>query len=91
MIYNYPHTSMQEMNLDWLIKIAKESKDILDSVQSDIKDLITEWINANYAKLMLNAFYVDDKQEIIFTTAMKSLDAHSYDSETETMNINQLI
>lgn len=91
MIYNYPHTSMQEMNLDWLIKITKESKDILDSVQSDIKDLITEWINANYAKLMLNAFYVDDKQEIIFTTAMKSLDAHSYDSETETMNINQLI
>lgn len=91
MIYNYPYASMQEMNLDWLIKIAKESKDILDSVQTEIKDLFTEWINANYAKLMLNAFYADDKQEIIFTTAMKSLDVHSYDSETETMNINQLI
>lgn len=74
MIYNYPHTSMQEMNLDWLIKIAKESKDILDSVQSETKEFITEWINTNYAKLMLNAFYVDDKQEIIFTTAMKSLE-----------------
>lgn len=91
MIYNYPHTSMQEMNLDWLIKIAKESKDILDSVQTEIKDLITEWINANYAKLMLNAFYIEDKQEIIFTTAMKSLDIHSYDSKNQTMNINQLI
>lgn len=74
MIYNYPHTSMQEMNLDWLIKIAKESKDILDSVQSETKEFITEWINTNYAKLMLNAFYVDDKQEIIFTTAMKNLE-----------------
>lgn len=91
MIYNYPHTSMQEMNLDWLIKIAKESKDILDSVQTEIKDLFTEWINANYAKLMLNAFYNAEEKEIIFTTAMKSLDVHSYDSETETMNINQLI
>lgn len=74
MIYNYPYTSMQEMNLDWLIKIAKESKDILDSVHSETKEFITEWINTNYAKLMLNAFYVDDKQEIIFTTAMKSLE-----------------
>lgn len=74
MIYNYPYTSMQEMNLDWLIKIAKESKDILDSVQSETKEIITEWINTNYAKLMLNVFYVDDKQEIIFNTAMKSLD-----------------
>lgn len=91
MIYNYPHTSMQEMNLDWLIKIAKESKDILDSVQSDIDKLFTAWINANYAKLMLNAFYIDDQKEIIFTTAMKNLDVHSYDNKAETMNINQLI
>lgn len=91
MIYNYPHTSMQEMNLDWLIKIAKESKDILDSVHSDIYKLFTAWINANYTKLMLNAFYNAEQKEIIITTAMKSLDVHSYDSETETMNINQLI
>lgn len=69
MIFNYPHTSMQEMNLDWLIKIAKESKDILDSVHSEIKELFTEWINANYAKLMLNAFYNEEQKEIIFTTA----------------------
>lgn len=91
MIYNYPHTSMQDMNLDWLIKIAKESKDILDSVHSDVVKYFTAWIDANYAKLMLNAFYNDDQKEIIFTTAMKSLDVHSYDSKTETMNINQLI
>lgn len=91
MIYNYPHTSMQELNLDWLIKIAKESKDILDSVQTEIKELFTEWINANYAKLMLNAFYNEEQKEIIFTTAMKNLDVHSYDSKTQTMNINQLI
>lgn len=91
MIFNYPHTSMQEMNLDWLIKIAKESKDILDSVNSDIDKLFTAWINANYAKLMLNASYNEEQKEIIFTTNMKSLDVHSYDSEKETMNINQLI
>lgn len=91
MIFNYPYSSLQEMNLDWLIKIAKESKDILDSVPSKIKEIFTEWVNANYTKLMINAFYVDDKQEIIFTTAMKSLDDHSYDSEKETTNIKQLI
>lgn len=91
MIYNYPHTSMQDMNLDWLIKIAKESKDILDSVHSDIEKYFTDWINANYAKLMLNAFYNGEQKEIIFTTAMKSLDIHSYDSKNQTMNINQLI
>lgn len=83
MIYNYPYTSMQEMNLDWLIKITKESKDILDSVHSEIKELFTEWINANYDKLILNVSYVDDKQEIIFY--------HNNDSKKETMNINQLI
>lgn len=91
MIFNYPHSSMQEMNLDWVIKIAKESKDILDSVHSDIEKYFTAWINANYAKLMLNAFYNDEQKEIIFTTAMKSLDVHSYDSNNQTMHINQLI
>lgn len=91
MIFNYPHSSMQEMNLDWLIKIAKESKDILDSVHSDIEKHFTAWINANYAKLMLNAFYNAGQKEIIFSTAMKTLDTHSYDSKTETMSINQLI
>lgn len=91
MIYNYPHTSMQEMNLDWLIKIAKESKDILDSVHSDIEKYFISWINANYTKLMINAFYNEDQKEIIFSTAMKNLDVHSYDNKTQTMNINQLI
>lgn len=73
MIYNYPYSSMQEMNLDWLIKIAKESKDILSSVQSDIDKQFTAWINANYAKLMLNASYNAEQKEIIF--------AHSYDGK----------
>lgn len=91
MIFNYPHTSMQDMNLDWVIKIAKESKDILDSVHSDIEKHFTAWINANYTKLMLNAFYNEEQKEIIFTTAMKSLDIHSYDSNKQTMHINQLI
>lgn len=91
MIFNYPHSSMQEMNLDWVIKIAKESKDILDSVHSDIEKQFTAWINANYTKLMLNAFYNENRKEIIFTTAMKSLDVHSYDSNKQTMHINQLI
>lgn len=91
MIFNYPYSSLQEMNLDWVIKIAKESKDILDSVHSDIEKYFTAWIHANYAKLMLNAFYNAEQKEIIFTTAMKSLDVHSYDSNKQTMHINQLI
>lgn len=91
MIFNYPYSSLQEMNLDWLIKTAKESKDILDSVHSDIDKLFTAWINANYTKLMLNAFYNEAQKEIIFTTAMKSLDVHTYDSKNQTMSINQLI
>lgn len=91
MIYDYPYASMQEMNLDWLIKIAKESKDILDSIHSDIDKLFTSWINANYTKLMLNAFYNEEQKEIIFTTAMKSRDVHTYDSKNQTMTINQLI
>lgn len=91
MQFNYPYSSMQEMNLDWLIKIAKESKGILDSVHSDIEKYFTSWINANYAKLMLNAFYNEDQKEIIFSTAMKNLDVHSYDNKTQTMIINQLI
>lgn len=91
MIFNYPYSSLQEMNLDWLIKTAKESKDILDSVHSDIDKLFTAWINANYTKLMLNAFYNEEQKEIIFTTAMKSLDVHTYDSKNQTMSINQLI
>ena len=91
MIFNYPYSSLQEMNLDWVIKIAKESKDILDSVHSDIEKLFTAWINANYTKLMLNAFYNAGQKEIIFTTSMKSLDVHSYDSNKQTMHINQLI
>lgn len=66
MIFNYPYSSMQEMNLDWLIKIAKESKDILDSVHSDIGKLFTAWINANYDKLMPNASYNEEQKEIIF-------------------------
>lgn len=91
MIFNYPYSSLQEMNLDWVIKIAKESKDILDSVHSDIEKYFTAWINANYTKLMLNAFYNAGQKEIIFTSAMKSLDVHSYDSNKQTMHINQLI
>lgn len=91
MIFNYPYASMQEMNLDWLIKIAKESKDILDSAHSDIDKLFTAWINANYTKLMLNAFYNVEQEEIIFSTAMKNLDIHTYDSKKQTMSINQLI
>lgn len=86
MIFNYPYTSLQEMNLDWLIKIAKESKGILDSVHSDIDKHFTAWINANYAKLMLNTSYNEEQKEIIFTTTMKSLDIHSYDSKKSDYN-----
>lgn len=90
MINNYPHTSMQDMNLDWIIKICKESKSIIDTVHSEIENYFTTWIDANYAKLLLNAFYVEDDEQIIFSTSMKSLDVHSYNG-TDTLSINQLI
>lgn len=91
MFNNYPHSSMQDMNLDWIIKICKESKDILDSVHSETEKYFTEWINSNYSKLMLNAFYNENKKEIIFLTAMKNSDVHIYDKANETMIIKQLI
>lgn len=88
MINNYPHTSLQDMNLDWVIKITKESKNILENVNSKIEKLFTSWINENYAKLLLNAFYIEDDEQIIFSTSMKSLDVHTYNG-SDTMNINQ--
>lgn len=87
MINNYPQTSMQDMNLDWIIKICKESKGILDEVSSQIKEIFTEWINKHYAELLLNAFYDEGNEQIIFSTAMKSLDVHSFSNDT--MFINQ--
>ena len=90
MLNTYPHTNMQDMNLDWLLQICKESKEILDSVHDEIEKYFTTWINENYAKLLLNAFYVEDDEQIIFSTSMKNLDVHTYNG-TDTMTINQLI
>lgn len=90
MINTYPHTCLQDMNLDWLMQICKESKDILDNVHSEIENHFVSWINENYAKMLLNAFYVEDDEQIIFSTSMKSLDVHSYNG-SDTMSINQLI
>lgn len=65
MFNNYPQTSMQDMNLDWLIKISKESNEIVKKVEKETENIVNEWIKENYARLILSAFY-DKENETIF-------------------------
>lgn len=64
--------------------------DIYNNVENVIKETTNNWLIDHYAELMLNAFYVEDDEQIIFSTSMKSLDVHTYNG-TDTMTINQLI
>lgn len=71
MINNYPQTSMQDMNLDWIIKIAKESKDILERSEKELKEWFNAWIDLNYSNLMLGALYNEKNESILVKTDMR--------------------
>lgn len=71
MINNYPQTSMQDMNLDWIIKIAKESKDILDRSEKELREWFNAWIDLNYSNLMLGALYDEKNESILVKTDMR--------------------
>lgn len=71
MINNYPQTSMQDMNLDWIIKIAKESKDILERTEKELREWFNAWIDLNYSNLMLGALYDEKNESILVKTDMR--------------------
>lgn len=71
MINNYPQTSMQDMNLDWIIKIAKESKDILERSEQELREWFNAWIDLNYSNLMLGALYDEKNESILVKTDMR--------------------
>lgn len=71
MINNYPQTSMQDMNLDWIIKIAKESKDILERSEKELREWFNAWLNLNYSNLMLGALYDEKNESILVKTDIR--------------------
>ena len=71
MINNYPQTSMQDMNMDWIIKIAKESKDILEKSEKELREWFNAWIDLNYSNLMLGALYDEKNESILVKTDMR--------------------
>lgn len=71
MFNNYPQTSMQDMNLDWLIKIARESKDILERSEEELREWFNAWIELNYSNLMLGALYDEKNESILVKTDMR--------------------
>lgn len=71
MLNNYPQTSMQDMNLDWIIEIAKESKDILERSEKELIEWFNAWIDLNYSNLMLGALYDEKNESILVKTDMR--------------------
>lgn len=71
MFNNYPQTSMQDMNLDWIIKIAKESKDILERSEEELREWFNAWIGLNYSNLMLGVLYDEKNESILVKTDMR--------------------
>ena len=71
MFNNYPQTSMQDMNLDWIIKISKESKDILEKSEKELREWFNAWIDLNYSNLMLGALYDEKNESILVKTDMR--------------------
>lgn len=64
MFYNYPHSSMQDMNLDWLIKISKESNEIVKKIEKETAEIVNTWITNNLDKVLLNASYNETTKTI---------------------------
>ena len=87
MFNNYPQTSMQDMNLDWIIKISKESNNVLKGIEKQTESIVNKWIKENYARLILSAFYNEPDESIYLFTAMTNFDVHVYSNDDSTMSI----
>lgn len=64
MIYGYPHSSMQDMNLDWVIKISKESNGIVKKIEKETAEIVNTWISNNLDKVLLNVSYNEETRTI---------------------------
>lgn len=64
MIYGYPHSSMQDMNLDWVLKISKESNEIVKKIEKETAEIVTGWISNNLDKVLLNVSYNEETRTI---------------------------
>lgn len=64
MIYKYPHSSMQDMNLDWLLKISKESNEIVKKIEKETAEIVNAWITNNLDKVLLNVSYNEETRTI---------------------------
>lgn len=64
MFFEYPHSSMQDMNLDWLIKISKESNEIIKKIEKETGEIVNTWIINNLDKVLLNASYNETTKTI---------------------------
>ena len=64
MIFNFPHSYIQEMNLDWLIKISKESNEIVKKIEKETAEIVNTWITNNLDKVLLNASYNETTKTI---------------------------
>ena len=64
MFYKYPHSSMQDMNLDWVIKISKESNEIVKKIEKETAEIVKTWITNNLANVLLNASYNETTKTI---------------------------
>lgn len=64
MFFNYPHSSMQDMNLDWLIKISKESNEIIKKIEKETAEIVNTWITNNLDKVLLNVSYNETMKTI---------------------------
>lgn len=64
MFFEYPHSSMQDMNLDWLIKISKESNEIIKKIEKETAEIVNTWITNNLDKVLLNVSYNETTKTI---------------------------
>ena len=60
----FPYSNMQNVNLDWVLQLAKKLETALND---DFSSYIQTWIDDNYSKLFLEASY-DEETETIYLT-----------------------
>lgn len=60
----FPYSNMQNVNLDWVLQLAKKLETALNG---DFSSYIQTWIDDNYSKLFLEASY-DEETETIYLT-----------------------